>query len=115
MRKNIGVLLILVVCASALSLSGCYYRRAAGPCYGVGCSALSHGGAPKTATLAQPASGNATAQNGVAPAAASSSSSAAETSQAAAAPADASQSDAGQEKPGVFTRMLTALHLHSKS
>jgi hypothetical protein len=116
MRRDFGVLLILVVCASTLSLSGCFYQRAAGPCYGVGCRVLSRGGAPKTATLSQPASGNATAQNGVAPAAgASSSRNAAETSQVAAAPADASQSEAGQEKPGLFTRMLTALHLHSKS
>jgi hypothetical protein len=116
MRKNIGVLLILVVCASTLSLSGCFYQRAAGPCYGVGCSVLSHGGAPKTATLPQPASGNTTAQNGAAPAAgASSTASSAQSSQAVGAPADASQSDAGQEQPGVFTRMLTALHLHSKS
>lgn len=113
MRKNMGVLLILVVCTSALSLSGCFYRRSAGPCYGVGCRVLSRGGAPQTATFSQPASGNTTAQKGVAPAAgASSPSSAAEASEVA---AGASQSDAGQEKPGVFTRMLTALHLHSKS
>jgi hypothetical protein len=111
MRKTIGFLLILGV--STLSLSGCYFRRAAGPCYGVGCPAFSSSGTQKTAVVPQPAGENGQAQKSAA--AAPPSQSSAESSQAAPAEANASQADATQAKPGRFTRMLTALHLHSKS
>jgi hypothetical protein len=111
MRKTIGFLLILGV--STLSLSGCFFRRVAGPCYGVGCPAFSSSGTQKTAAVPQPADGNVQAQKRAAVGPASQSS--AEPSQAGPAQADASQGDVGQAKPGRFTRMLTALHLHSKS
>jgi len=111
MRKTIGFLLILGV--STLYLSGCFFSRVAGPCYGVGCPAFSSSGTQKTAVVPQPAGGNAQAQKSAA--AAPPSQPAAESSQAPPAQADASQGDAGQAKPGRFTRMLTALHLHSKS
>jgi len=111
MRKTIGFLLILGV--SALSLSGCFFSRLAGPCYGVGCPAFSSSGTQKTIVVPQPAGGNAEAQKSAVAAPASQSS--AESSQTAPAQADASQGDAAQAKPGRFTRMLTALHLHSKS
>lgn len=110
MRKKIGLLAILGV--STLSLSGCFFSRVAGPCYGVGCPTFTSSGTQKTAVVPQPASGNAPAEKSAAAAPASSP---AESSQAAPAQADASQSDAGQAKPGRFTRMLTAMHLHSKS
>jgi hypothetical protein len=114
MRKTIGFLLILGV--STLSLMGCSFGRVAGPCYGVGCPAFSSSGQQKVAAVPQPAAGNAQAQKSAAAAsAAAPASSPAETSQAAPEQADASQSDAAQAKPGAFTRMLTALHLHSKS
>jgi hypothetical protein len=35
--------------------------------------------------------------------------------QNSAAPANASQANSAQAKPGKFTRVLEALHLHSKS
>jgi hypothetical protein len=110
MRKNIGFLLTLGV--STLSLMGCSFGRVAGPCYGVGCPAFSSSGQQKVAAVPQPAGGNAQAQKSAAAAPATSP---AETSQAAPAQADTSQSDATQAKPGKFTRMMTALHLHSKS
>jgi predicted lipid-binding transport protein (Tim44 family) len=110
MRKTIGLLLILGV--STLSLSGCFFSRVAGPCYGVGCPSFTSSGQPKVAAVPQPAAGNAQAQKS---AAAGPSSSPAESSQAAPAQADVSQSDAAQAKPGKLTRMLNALHLHSKS
>jgi hypothetical protein len=109
MTKNAGVLLILVLCVSLLGVSGCFFTRVAGPCYGVGCPAFTSSGTQKTAVVPQPASGNAQAQNAAA-APAGAASPAAESSQAAPA-----QAEASQEKPGRFTRMLTALHLHSKS
>jgi hypothetical protein len=37
MRKNLGYVLILTICA--LSLPGCEFMRTGGPCYGVGCPA----------------------------------------------------------------------------
>jgi len=111
MRKTIGLLLILGV--STLGLSGCLFRRVAGPCYGVGCPAFSSSGAQKTAVVPQPAGGDAETQKSAA--AAPPSQTSAESSQATPPQADASQGDAAQAKPGRFTRMLTALHLHSKS
>jgi len=110
MRKTIGFLLILGV--STLSLMGCSFGRVAGPCYGVGCPAFTSSGQQKVAAVPQPAAGNAQAQKSAVTTPASAP---AETSQAAPAQADASQSDAAQAKPGKFTRMLSALHLHSKS
>ena len=110
MRKSIGLLLILGV--STLSLMGCSFGRVAGPCYGVGCPSFTSSGQPKVAAVPQPTGGNAPAQKSAAAAPAASP---AQTSQAVPAQADASRSDAGQAKPGRFTRMLTALHLHSKS
>jgi hypothetical protein len=112
MRKTIGFLLILGV--STLSLMGCSFGRVAGPCYGVGCPAFSSSGQQKVAAVPQPAAGNAQAQKSAA-AATGPSSSPAESSQAAPAQADASKSDAAEAKPGKLTRMLSALHLHSKS
>lgn len=113
MRKHAGILLILILCVSLLGVSGCLFTRVAGPCYGVGCPAFTSSGTQKTAVVPQPAGGNAqTQQSAAAP---TGTSPAAESSQAAPAQAEASQSDATQEKPGRFTRMLTALHLHSKS
>ena len=111
MRKTIGLLLILGV--STLGLTGCFFRRVAGPCYGVGCPAFSSSGTQKTAVVPQPSGRNVQAQKSSATAPTSQSS--AESSQVAPPQADASQGDVGQAKPGRFTRMLTALHLHSKS
>jgi hypothetical protein len=110
MRKTIGLLLILSV--STLGLSGCLFRRVTGPCYGVGCPAFTSSGTQKTAVLPQPAGENARAQKSAAVAPASSP---VDASQAASAQAEASEADRTQAKPGRFTRMLTALHLHSKS
>jgi hypothetical protein len=110
MRKTIGLLLILGV--STLGLSGCF-RRVTGPCYGVGCPAFSSSAQQKVARVPQPSGENAQAKNSAA--ATPPSQSSAESSQAAPAQADASQGEAGQAKPGRFTRMLTAMHLHSKS
>jgi hypothetical protein len=49
MRKSLGCLLILLL--STVYLSGCVYLRPVGPCYGVGCSALTSG---KVAQSGQP-------------------------------------------------------------
>ena len=111
MRKTTGFLLILGV--STLSLSGCLFTRVAGPCYGVGCPAFSSSGTQKSAALPQSAGENAQAQKSAA--ATPPSQTSPESSQAAPAQVDASQGEAAQAKPGRFTRMLTALHLHSKS
>lgn len=105
MRKNIGLLVILGV--ATLGASGCL-RRVAGPCYGVGCPALTSSSQPKVAQVPQPADPNAPAQTAAQ----------AQSAPAANAPADASQptqADESQPKQGRFTRMMTALHLHSKS
>jgi hypothetical protein len=106
MRKNIGFLLMTGV--AALSLSGCLYHRLAGPCYGNGCPAFTTSAQAKVAAAPSAPAGNAQAQNAAAPGSAAD-------AQAAPAQAQASQGDANQAKPGVFSRMLTALHLHSKS
>lgn len=45
MRKKLEGILLLSLCAA--SLSGCIYLRQAGPCYGVGCSAMARGQAPQ--------------------------------------------------------------------
>ena len=122
MRKNIGFL--LMIGATALSISGCLYRRVAGPCYGVGCPALTGSSQPKVAQVSSAPEGNAQAQktpaanaSAAAPEAApaAEASQAAPAAQAAPAQADATPASGQQEKPGMFTRMLTALHLHSKS
>jgi len=57
MRKMLGCLLILMI--STLCLSGCLYFRPVGPCYGIGCPALSssetaQGGNAKTAQAPPP-------------------------------------------------------------
>jgi hypothetical protein len=108
MKRNIGFLLILG--ASTLSLGGCSLLRVAGPCYGVGCPTFTTSGQPKVAAVPKAPDGNAQAQKTAAAEPAS-----AEASQAGSSQAPAGQSDANQAKPGAFTRMLTALHLHSKS
>ena len=108
MRKNIGFLLMIGV--STLNISGCFHRMA-GPCYGVGCPTFTASSQPKVAQVSSAPSGNAAAQTTAAPDA----NSATTPSQAAAPQSDASQAGAEQAKPGAFTRMLTALHLHSKS
>jgi hypothetical protein len=87
MRKTIGFLLILGV--STLGLSGCFFTRVAGPCYGVGCPAFSSSGTQKTAAVPQPAGGNVQAQKSAA--AAPTSQTAAESSQAVPAQARAGQ------------------------
>jgi hypothetical protein len=107
MRKNMGLLVILSV--ATLGASGCL-RRVAGPCYGVGCPTFSSSSQPKVAQVPQPADPNAPAQTAAQ----------AQSAPAASAPADAAQAqptqaDASQPKQGRFTRMLTKLHLHSKS
>ncbi|MGA8223281.1 MAG: hypothetical protein WB780_16640 [Candidatus Acidiferrales bacterium] len=111
MRKSFGILLVTGI--AAVSLSGCWYQfhRVAGPCYGTGCPAFTSSAQGKVAAAPSAPAANARAQSAAAPAAPG----AAADSQAAPAQAEASQGDANQAKPGVFTRMLTALHLHSKS
>jgi hypothetical protein len=108
MKRNIGFLLILG--ASTLSLGGCSLLRVAGPCYGVGCPNFTTSGQPKVADVPKPAGGNAQAQKTAAAEPASAGAAQADSSQA-----PASQGDANQAKPGKLTRMLTAMHLHSKS
>src|SRR5882762_9427104 len=103
MRKTIGFLLILGV--STLGLSGCFFRRVAGPCYGVGCPAFSSSGTQKTAEVPEPTGGNVQAQNRAA--AAPPSQSSPDSSQPVPAQAEARQGGAAQPKPGRFTRMLT--------
>jgi len=108
MKRNIGILLILG--AATLSFSGCSLRRLAGPCYGVGCPTFTSSGQQKVAAVPKAPDGNAQAQT-----AAAGEPSSAGSSQAGPSQAPASQGDANQAKPGAFTRMLTVLHLHSKS
>jgi hypothetical protein len=113
--KKIGFLLMVGV--ATLSVSGCLYRRMAGPCYGVGCPAFTGSTQPKVAQVSSAPDGNAAPQTTAAADAnsAAAPSQAAQTAQGAPSQTDASKASAQQEKPGVFTRMLTALHLHSKS
>lgn len=106
MKKNIGLLLAAVMLA--LSLSGCLYHRMAGPCYGVGCPAYAASNAPKVAAVPQAAGGNTQAQKTAV-------TEPAPTGASQPAQAEANQRDTEQSKPGAFTRMLTVLHLHSKS
>jgi hypothetical protein len=113
MRKNIGWLLILGV--STLSMTGCLFRRVAGPCYGVGCPTFSSSGTQKTAVLPQPAGGSTQAQNSAATEPSNTATSQAVGSQAGSAQDGANKSDAEAAKQGRLTRMLTAMHLHSKS
>jgi hypothetical protein len=113
MRKNIGWLLILGV--STLSLTGCLFRRVAGPCYGVGCPAFSASGTQKTAVAPQPASGNTQARKSAAAEPSNTAASPAAASQAGSAEDAASKGDTEESKPGAFTRLLRAMHLHSKS
>jgi hypothetical protein len=108
MKRNIGFLLILGV--ATLNLSGCLFRRLAGPCYGVGCPTFTTSGQPKVAAVPKSPDGNAQAQKTAAAEPASAGAAQADSSQA-----PASQGDTNQAKPGAFTRRLTALHLHSKS
>jgi hypothetical protein len=107
MRKNMGFLVILGV--ATLAGSGCL-RRVTGPCYGVGCPVLTSSSQPKVAQVPQPSDPNAPAQT-----AAQAQPAAAANSPADAAQAQPTQAEASQPKQGRFTRMLTALHLHSKS
>ncbi|MGH9713843.1 MAG: hypothetical protein ACRD5M_11155 [Candidatus Acidiferrales bacterium] len=108
MKKNVGFLLMIGM--TTLSLSGCWPHRVWGPCYGVGCPAFTASNAPKVAQTSQAPAANVQAQK---PAAAEPESAGA--SQASPAPAATTQSNSEQAKPGRFTRMLSALHLHSKS
>jgi hypothetical protein len=107
MRKNIGLLVILGV--ATLGASGCL-RRVAGPCYGVGCPTFTSSSQPKVAQVPQPADPNAPTQTAAQAQPAASANSPADASQA-----QPTQADASQPKQGRFTRMLTAMHLHSKS
>jgi len=108
MRKTIGFALIL--CASTLSLSGCLLTRVAGPCYGVGCPSFTSSSQPKVAQTPIPADATPQGQQ-----AASAQPMPTSSSQPNAAPSQPVRADASQAKRGKFTRMLTALHLHSKS
>ena len=108
MRKNIGFLLIIGI--AALSLSGCLYHWTAGPCYGVGCPSYTTSAQPKVAEIPKAPDGNAQSQKSGAL-----ERTVAGTPQAGPSQIEASQGEAAQAKPGMFTRMLTALHLHSKS
>jgi hypothetical protein len=107
MKTKFGFLLMIGM--TTLSLSGCLLHRMAGPCYGVGCPSFTQSNAPKVAQSSKAPDGNAQAQMTAAadPAPAN--------SQASHSPSEANQSDVEHTKPGTFTRMLTALHLHSKS
>lgn len=61
MRKNLGSLLFLLF--SALCLSGCLNLRPLGPCYGVGCPALSSQQGPQNAGVQQSAPPSKAAEN----------------------------------------------------
>jgi hypothetical protein len=108
MMKRLGFLLMIGI--STLSLPGCAYMRTAGPCYGVGCPTLTSSGQPKVAEVPKAPEGNAQPQTATAAGPNTPASPQASPSQPA-----ASQAEAEQAKPGRFTRMLIALHLHSQS
>lgn len=55
---------MLVLCVSALWLSGCAYFRATGPCFGVGCPAHSVGASGQYKPGQAPKAQTATAQRG---------------------------------------------------
>jgi hypothetical protein len=52
MRKKLGLLLILLV--STLYLPGCIFFRPVGPCYGIGCPALTSSQAPGKGQASKP-------------------------------------------------------------
>jgi len=119
MKKNLG--LLLTIAGIMAILPGCSYMRMAGPCYGNGCPGLTSGAQPKVAA-AQTAPGTNAAPQATAAADANTPAppQSADAAQPAAAQPAASQPSAGQQeaeqpKPGRFTRMLIALHLHSQS
>jgi len=61
MRKSLGSLLILIV--STLCFSGCLYLRPVGPCYGIGCPALTSQQVPRNAGAQPAAPASQAAQN----------------------------------------------------
>jgi len=113
MRKN--RLFSMTLLAAVVSLGGCYrFARIAGPpCMGNACPAGTKGEPPaaqhaeykQPPASDQPASASAPAE----PAAANNQ------AQGSAAASNSTQQTSEQSKPGRFTRMLEALHLHSKS
>jgi hypothetical protein len=113
MRKNLGFLLILVL--STLCFSGCLYLRPLGPCYGVGCPALTSQQTPQNAG-AQPATPSSqAAQNQP-----SQSQSAAnqpgwaQTSQSASAPAAENQAPQTQAQPAQTSKPKKSFLAHLK-
>lgn len=111
MKMKLGFLLMIGM--TTFALSGCLLHQVAGPCYGVGCPSFTSSNAPKVAQTSKAPDGNGQAQKTAAAEPAPTPAPA--TSQASPAPTEANQSGGDQAKPGAFTRMLTALHLHSKS
>ncbi|HXZ13817.1 MAG TPA: hypothetical protein VEG64_15640 [Candidatus Sulfotelmatobacter sp.] len=120
MRKSYlypGVLL------AAVTLCGCpHFTHVAGPpCMGNACPAGTKGEPPAAqhADYKQPAAADQPPASGaaLAPAQSSATGNAEPTGGAAAdsAQAGSAQAASAQQKPGLFTRMLEALHLHSKS
>ena len=104
-----------VVLLAAISLCGCpHFTHVAGPpCMGNGCPAGTKGEPPAAqhADYKQPAAAD---QPAPAPAPAQAST-AVSAGQASGAAGDSTATASAQQKPGRFTRMLEALHLHSKS
>jgi hypothetical protein len=108
MMKRPGFFMMIGL--ALLGLSGCAYMRTAGPCYGVGCPSFSSSSQPKVAEVPKAPDANTPSQTVAAAEANTPASAQASPSQPA-----ASQPEAQQAKPGRFTRMLIALHLHSQS
>jgi len=114
MRKN--RLYSVALLAAAVSLGGCYrFVHVAGPpCMGNACPAGTHGEAPAAqhADYKAPAAAD---QPALAQASASSDAAAGNSAQASGSAGSSAAANSAQSKPGMFTRMLEALHLHSKS
>jgi len=123
MRTKSVRLAILLACIVAMP-SCIHFWNVGAPCMGNGCPTGTGGQAPVAArqTEAQPATQASQAQpaDGAAPAGAADASAAQEnvaqgTGAQASPAANNTQPAANQQKPGRFTRILEALHLHSKS
>jgi hypothetical protein len=122
---------LAILTSTTLAMAGCVHFWSSGPpCVGNGCPSGTGGKlpsvaqqaaerpAPKTEQEAQttdaaPAASDADAQN--APAQADANRAQQAPQQASPAVANNAQPNQSQQKPGRFTRMLEALHLHSKS
>jgi hypothetical protein len=113
MRKNY---LYPVVLLAATALCGCpHFTHFAGPpCMGNACPAGTKGEAPAAqhADYKQPAVAD---QPTPSPASAQASTAGGAEQTGGAAATDSTPAASAQQKPGRFTRMLEALHLHSKS